>query len=249
MNPSLLLLKDMLKKVLKVLPFALTQNQRYDRQTEAIIRKVCRPHTNCVDVGTHRGEILDLMRVLAPGGQHFGFEPLPHFYKSLLERYADAPSVHIFPFALSDTAGTASFNWVTTNPAYSGLKKRHYDRPNEQEQAITVEMRTLDSVVFPYQVPVGLMKIDVEGGEMGVLRGAEELLRRDRPVIIFEFGLGGSDVYGTTPRVLLDFLEPLCYRVYLLHDYLRGRAPLTGGALEEQFYGRKNFYFVAATAI
>jgi FkbM family methyltransferase len=245
MNERALLLKDKLKKMLNLLPFAVTQNQRYDRETEAIIRRVCRADSNCVDVGTHRGEILDIMRAAAPKGTHFGFEPLPHFFEKLTLKYRHAAHIHVFPYALSTEAGTASFNWVTTNPAYSGLKKRSYDRPNEVEETITVETRRLDDVLLPFGVPVHLIKIDVEGGEMGVLCGAETILRRDHPVVIFEFGIGGSDHYGTTPQVLLDFLKPLGYRVSLMERYLKGKTPFSLRELEAQFYGKKNFYFVA----
>jgi FkbM family methyltransferase len=245
MNERSLFLKDALKKALNLLPFAVTQNQHYDRETKAVIRRLCRPDSNCVDVGTHRGEILDIMRAAAPKGTHFGFEPLPQFFKRLEAKYRHAARIHVFPYALSTEAGTASFNHVKTNPAYSGLQKRSYDRAGELDETITVETRRLDEVLQPFDLPVQLMKIDVEGGELGVLRGAEALLRRDHPVIIFEFGIGGSDHYGTTPKVLLDFLEPLGYRVSLMKRYLEGKPHFTLKELEGQFYGKKNFYFIA----
>ncbi|GAA4319035.1 FkbM family methyltransferase [Flaviaesturariibacter amylovorans] len=245
MNPLLLRLKDTVKWVLRVLPFAVTQNQRYDRQTEAVIRSVCRRNSNCIDVGTHRGEILDLMLRVAPEGEHFGFEPLPHFYGGLQEKYKGHDNVHVFPYALCAEEGVSSFNWVVSNPAYSGLRKRRYDRPVEEDTRIEVPTRRLDEVVLSYNAPVQLMKIDVEGGEMDVLRGAEGLLRRDHPVIIFEFGIGGSDIYGTTPQVLLDFLAPLGYRVSLMGRYLKKQPPFTPAELDAQFYGQKNFYFIA----
>ncbi|RYZ00236.1 MAG: FkbM family methyltransferase [Chitinophagaceae bacterium] len=245
MNPLLLRLKDAVKWTLRVLPFAVTQNQRYDRQTEAVIRKLCRPDSNCIDVGTHRGEILDLMLRVAPAGTHFGFEPLPHFYGALREKYKGLKNVQVYPYALCAEEGTASFNWVVSNPAYSGLRKRRYDRPVEEDTRIEVRTRRLDDLVLPGNLPVRLIKIDVEGGEMDVLRGAEGLLRRDHPVIIFEFGIGGSDIYGTTPEVLLSFLGPLGYSVSLMGRYLNGEPAFTAAELDAQFYGQKNFYFIA----
>lgn len=245
MNERSLFLKDTLKKILSYLPFSVTQNQRYDRETMAVIRRVCGTRSNCVDVGTHRGEILDLMRSAAPSGTHFGFEPLPHLYRKLEAWYASIQNVRVFPFALSDRAGTASFNYVKTNPAYSGLQKRKYDRPNEEDETITVEMRTLDSVVLAENKPVALIKIDVEGGEMGVLRGAEQLLHRDHPVIIFEFGIGGSDVYGTTPEMLWDYLTGRGYKISLMHRFLRGAEPFTLNDLRDHFHGKRDFYYIA----
>ncbi|RYZ21412.1 MAG: FkbM family methyltransferase [Chitinophagaceae bacterium] len=245
MNERSLLLKDTLKKLLGLLPFAVTQNQRYDRQTEAIIRRVCRTASNCVDVGTHRGEILDIMRKAAPQGTHFGFEPLPHFYGKLQEKYAGTRGIEVFPYALAEAPGEASFNHVKTNPAYSGLQKRRYDRPHEEDETITVEMRTLDAVVGSKNVPVALIKIDVEGGEMGVLRGARALLERDHPVVIFEAGIGGSDVYGTTPEMLYDYLSGFGYRVSLMGRYLKEQAPFSRQEFVANFNAGTDFYFIA----
>ncbi|GAB4092710.1 FkbM family methyltransferase [Flaviaesturariibacter terrae] len=245
MNERLQLLKDALKKVAAILPFPLTPNQRYDRDTVRVLKRVCRPDSNCVDVGTHRGEILELMRRAAPRGHHFGFEPLPPLFARLRQHYGGNPAVHIFPYALSDVAGTAPFNWVTSNPAYSGLRKRRYDRPHEEDQSISVETRRLDDVLLSYGLPVHLLKIDVEGGELAVLRGATEVLRRYRPVVIFEFGLGGSDIYGSTPEILWDFFSALGYHISLMERFLAEEPAFTLAELADQFHGKKNYYFIA----
>ena len=75
-----------LKRLVKKLPVVFTKNQQYDSQTKQIIRKVCAAHSNTVDVGTHHGDILDLLVQQSPNGTHYGFEPLPGFYESVLEK-------------------------------------------------------------------------------------------------------------------------------------------------------------------
>ncbi|RYY90518.1 MAG: FkbM family methyltransferase [Chitinophagaceae bacterium] len=245
MNERFLPLKNIVKKILGLLPFAVTRNQRYDRETVQVLQRVCRTDSNCVDVGTHRGEILDLMRRQSPRGHHFGFEPLPPLFARLRQRYGTEHSVHIFPYALSDKAGTSAFNWVTSNPAYSGLQKRRYDRAHEEEQNITVETRRLDDVLQSYGLPIHLMKIDVEGGELGVLRGARETLRRFRPVVIFEFGLGGSDVYGSTPELIWEFFGGIGYHISLMRRWLDEQPPFSLEELGDQFHERRNYYFIA----
>lgn len=236
--------RQLLKNLLKRLPVAITRNQRYDAQTAAIIRRVCTAGSNCIDVGTHRGEILDLFLKVAPGGLHVGFEPLPALYAQLVEKYRHQPHVHLFNAALSSVNGTATFNHVTTNPAYSGLRKRTYDRP-EKDEPLTVETRRLDDISFATDARFALIKIDVEGGEMDVLRGGRCLLGRDRPVVIFEAGIGASDSYGTTPDDLYDYFSSLGYRLSLMADFLAGRPSLTADAFRRQFNDRLNYYFVA----
>ena len=237
-------LKDFLKKILKALPFAFTKNQRYDRLTERVISKVCRPQSNCADVGCHKGEILDLFLQAAPGGQHFGFEPIPFLFENLKAKYAGQANCKFFDLALSNKPGTSSFNYVVSNPSYSGLLKRNYDRPNEEDTQITVRTEKLDDV-WPLDLPLHLLKIDVEGGEQMVLEGARETLIRWKPTVIFEHGLGASDVYGSTPEQVFSLLESCGLRIFLLENFLSEGSALDGESFAKQFYERKNYYFVA----
>ncbi|MCW3073239.1 MAG: methyltransferase FkbM family [Flaviaesturariibacter sp.] len=234
-----------IKRTLKRLPIDFTQNQRYDAQTVAIIKKVCKKDSNCIDVGTHSGEILDHFLKAAPAGIHFGFEPIPLFYKTLERKYASRPNVKLYECALSDSAGTAEFNYVSTNPAYSGLKKRTYDRKGELDEKIVVRTALLDEVVLPLDMPIHLIKIDVEGGELAVLQGARKLVEKYKPVIIFEAGIGGSDLYGTTPESLYTYFASFNYRISLMADYLKHLPALSAEGFKTQFINRLNYYFVA----
>jgi len=239
-------LKDFLKKILKAFPFAFTKNQRYDRLTERVISKVCRPTSNCADVGCHKGEILDLFLAAAPEGQHFGFEPIPILFENLKEKYGHRKNCHFFDLALSSTPGTSSFNYVVSNPSYSGLLKRTYDRANEEDTQITVRTERLDDV-WPKDLPLDVIKIDVEGGEQMVLEGARETLLRWKPIVIFEHGLGASDIYGSTPEQVFDLLASCGLRIFLLEDFLASGPGMEAAEFSRQFYERKNYYFVAST--
>ena len=119
-----------LKRLVKKLPVVFTKNQQYDSQTKQIIRKVCAAHSNTVDVGTHHGDILDLLVQQSPNGTHYGFEPLPGFYESLRLKYQQQKNIVLFDVALSNVNGNSSFNFVSSNPSYSGIKKRIYYRTN-----------------------------------------------------------------------------------------------------------------------
>jgi len=237
-------MKGFLKRIIRYSPIALTKNQHYDRLTQKVIRAVCKPDSNCIDVGCHKGEILDLMLAAAPKGHHWGYEPIPDMYRALVLKYAGT-SCQISSLALSDVAGTTSFNYVTSNPSYSGLLRREYDRPHEEDTSITVETARLDDL-FPKNMGVDLIKIDVEGAEMLVLNGARETIRNKRPVIIFEHGIGASDIYGTGPDQVFEFFKSLDYGIHLLGNYLARKAALDSPAFAQQYWKKKNFYFVAA---
>lgn len=232
-----------LKKIVKKLPFAFTKNQEYDAQTIKILRKICHSHSNCIDVGCHKGEVLDKILKFAPQGQHYCFEPLPDLFQGLLNKKYPS-NCHFYDMALSYEKGETSFNYVISNPSYSGLLRRRYDRPDEEDTLITVKTDLLDNVI-PDSVHIDFIKIDVEGGEMFVLKGAEKTIKRCKPIIVFEHGLGASDVYGTTPKQMFTFLKQCGMNVSLMKSWLDGQPPLSMEAFEEQFNLSKNYYFIA----
>lgn len=227
---------------------AATKSRNYDVQTVQVMQRVLRQDSNCVDVGCHQGSMLQDMLRLAPGGTHFAFEPIPGMYAGLQKKFGHLPNVHLHDCALSDTAGTTTFQHVVSNPAYSGLRRRRYDRAHEQVQEIHVETRLLDTLL-PQDVSVQFIKVDVEGAELQVLLGAAETIRKHRPVIVFEHGLGGADYYATAPEQVFDLLAGRCgLRLFLMADWLQdSNSCLSREAFCRQFSTGSDYYYMAAT--
>jgi FkbM family methyltransferase len=239
-------LKNILRKILMILHIDLTQNLRYDRLTDTIMKKFLRPNSNCIDIGCHKGEILEKILYHSPKGCHFAFEPIPDMYQSLQSRFGN--TAKIFPYALGDTSDNkVTFNIVTNAPAYSGLRQRSYDDlPEAQIKQIEVDERRLDDVLSE-GVHIDFIKIDVEGGDYNVLKGAERIIKENNPLIIFEFGIGGADHYGITPTDLYNLLSnQYNYGIYTLDGYLKARPPLSEETLHRLFYEGKEYYFAAS---
>ncbi len=237
-------IKNQLKEIIKKLPVAFTKNQQYDRLTKKIIQKHLQTKSNCIDIGMHKGEIFDLFLKQAPQGNHFGFEPIPILFNELEKKYSVKENCRLFQIALSNEKKISPFNYVITNPAYSGIKKRKYDRKDEIDSSIEVQTDLLDNLI-PGNITIDFIKIDVEGGEMPVLEGGKKLLAVNHPIIVFECGIGASDLYGTTPEKLFSFFEALNYKISLLNDFLNNKKPLSSAHFSDQFYQNKNYYFVA----
>ena len=238
-------MKQLLKKILNILHISITKNQRYDGYTLRILRRVLKPGSNAIDIGCHLGEILDEMIRCSPQGKKFGFEPIPEFYAQLEKKYASDPLVSISPLALYDKTGTTTFQHVVNEPAYSGIKKRRYDGKEVEIHQITVSTDLLDRIIPP-DIPIDLIKIDVEGAELPVMRGSLNTIRRCRPVIIFECGIGASDFYGTRPEDVYRLLAAECgLNISTLPDFLNDRHPLSETGFTTLFNEEKEYYFVA----
>jgi FkbM family methyltransferase len=215
----------------------------YDKLTKDVIRRVCTRGSTCVDVGAAVGKILRQIVNAAPDGQHYAVEPIPTWAAKLRRKF---PAVHVIEAAASDVQGDARYSLVITNPFYSGLRPRPYPSANDVVKPITVQTVRLDDAI-PADQPVSFLKIDVEGGEVQVFRGAQDLLRRDHPIIVFEHGgVNITREYGTTSKDLWSILsDDLGYSVYCMADWLTGQPPLT----QKQFLLAQRdgeFQFVAA---
>lgn len=235
--------KAFFRQLLNFFHLDLTKNLEYDRLTKRIMKKVIEPASNCIDVGCHKGEILEDILRLAPNGSHIAFEPIPDFYDKLKQRYKGRAKV--LPYALSDKTGKSSFQYVRNAPAYSGIEKRKYDVNKPEIEEIEVELKTLDEII-PESQKIDFVKIDVEGGEFDVLKGGKKILSKNKPTIIFEFGKGASEFYGTKPNDIFEFLtNQVGLNIYLLNTFLKEGEPLSEQAFTSCYTENKEYYFVA----
>jgi len=237
-------LKEIIRNILIFFHLDLTKNLAYDRLTLEIIKQAVKPGYNCIDIGCHKGEILDVILKHSPKGKHFGFEPLPKLFENLKIKYVSKAT--IYPYALAEKNGNTSFQFVKNAPAYSGIKKRRYDIDNPEIEEINVELKKLDDIIPP-EITINFVKIDVEGAELGVLKGAKRILTSYKPVVIFEFGLGASDFYGTKPADIYNYLvNEIGLNIFTLKGWLNQGKSLSLKELDVLFIQGNEYYFIAA---
>jgi FkbM family methyltransferase len=148
-----------------------------------LLEKIVPRDRMAVDIGAAEGVYTWHLRRIASGVA--AFEPNP---ESAARLRARLPSVDVHAVAVSDRDGEALLRIpVTQSIALSGLgtveDANDFQHGYSETHRIEVPARTLDSFSLP---PLGFMKIDVEGHELAVLRGAERSIIRDRPTILIE---------------------------------------------------------------
>ena len=183
--------------------------------------RILRQDSNCIDIGAHRGSILGEIVRKAPRGMHFAFEPIPEHCRYLSRIF---PTVRVFEIALSDSKGQAEFAHNVRHPTRSGFKPPLI--PDEPIETILVETDCLDSLL-PASLPIHFIKVDVEGAELLVFRGAVQTLRASRPVVVFEHTPMAQRRYGAASEDVFDLLTKECgLRVSTMPDWLEHGAPL-----------------------
>ncbi|HMG82745.1 MAG TPA: FkbM family methyltransferase [Ferruginibacter sp.] len=214
---------------------------KYDYETIEVVKKTLTKRSNWIDIGAHKGHILRELLHVAPDGKSFAFEPIPNLYKALQSKYGK--KVTVSDIALSDQKGEKTFTLFVDRPAFSGFNKR--DTVEEYAtETLVVKVDRLDNIVDP-AIKIDLIKIDVEGAEMEALRGAEKILKSSKPIILFEFGLGGTDVYNTTPEMMFDYLTDCGLVISTQENFLSNKKPFSRVEFVGQYTKVYNYFFMA----
>ena len=165
-----------------------------------------------VDVGAYFGWYSLVAAHERPRARVLAFEPVAASFARLEEnRRANAvANVAAFRLALGDAESTAR---MALPPAANG-GSAHLSAEGESVGE-RVRVTTLDRVVEDERLPrVDVVKIDVEGAEVEVLRGARRTLERFRPLLLVELNPSALAARGSGARALLDELAGLGYETY-----------------------------------
>jgi FkbM family methyltransferase len=132
-----------------------------------------------IDVGAGRGQFALLARQRFPRALIVGFEPLPASFEKASAVLAPDQRTELRPFAIGAEAGTRPIH-VTADADSSSLLRPTAEQqrlfPGTEEAGSTaVEVRSLDEAIDQVEMP-GLLKLDVQGGELDALRGASRVL-------------------------------------------------------------------------
>ncbi len=176
----------------------------------AVLAALLRPDATYVDVGTNRGQLLGEAVRVAPAGHHIAFEPIPELAEELHRAF---PRVDTRRLAVSAQAGSAEFCHFKTMDGWSGLQRSpEVSDERGRPEYIQVALSTLDAELDG--VSPRVVKIDVEGAELDVVRGGRQALARSRPFVIFEHVAAAGALYGSTSSALWDALHELGYEVF-----------------------------------
>lgn len=174
-----------------------------------IMLKLIRNNSICIDVGSNNGFISLAMANIAKNGYVYGFEPDPFNYNNAKENLAlnNLTNVEICNMGLGDSVSEATMDIQTIEnrgknrvAAASGLK------------GDLIRIITLDGFLLEKGVTyITFLKVDVEGYEMKVLRGATNILKKCKPVLFIEIDEHNLNYHGDKAVQLIQFLLSIGY--------------------------------------
>ena len=193
-----------------------------------------------IDIGAHIGSVTAGVLFYSKPRKIIAIEAIPSKAARLKHQF---PDVVILETALGETTGQSKFYIDLMRTGFSSLVPGNNQDANKVTE-ISVNVSRLDDLVNDSDV--GFIKMDVEGAEVGVIRGARRILKTCRPVILFESGPPFQNALGYNKDHLWTELMELEYVIVipnrLPHD---GRELDQAGFIEAHEYPRRTTNYFA----
>lgn len=181
----------------------------------ALLKSALQPQMTFVDIGANVG-YFSLLAAKAEA-RVFAFEPNPLNQQLLESSIARNKFTHVtlFKCALSDHTGTATLHSDRNNFGSPSLALANVPEPDGEH---TVSLATLDESLPP-DIPVDIIKIDVQGAEAAVFRGARDVIERSPNLrILMEFWPKGIRNCGDDPQAMLEQLVAVGFTLQRIPD-------------------------------
>lgn len=186
-----------------------------DPEVERTIRDWIRPGMVVVDTGAHQGLwTFRLAKAVGPTGHVFAFEPSDEYAPGLarvLQRRG-LTNVTLLTCAIGDREGVVRFKTRSADGKRLTGESRLAASADESGD-LEVPLTTLDALAqkHPQLANVAFIKVDIEGAELLLFRGADRLLRTARPKMYCEIEDRHCQNFGWTRATVLEHLASLGY--------------------------------------
>lgn len=187
----------------------------YESEVQKIISFSLKAGSNALDIGCNIGlQSLRMSAIVGPKGKVLAFEPLTYLREKSKRNFRLnlANNITLLPIALSDIESTLTLT-IDEHVFNQGTFSLSQLSSGTSEEI--VEVRVADSIEeIKKLTSLDLIKIDVEGFELNVLKGLKETLTRLRPRIIFEYDVNYWARNNQDINECFTFLKNLNYTFY-----------------------------------
>jgi len=140
-----------------------------------------------IDVGVNTGQTLLKVMSIDRTTPYIGFEPNPnclHYVYELISRNKFSNTI-IFPFAVSDKSGVIDLE-MYSNKITDSLASIVPNFRKKKHSVIMVPVISGEDIELLREIKIGILKIDVEGGELEVIKGLLSVIKNNRPILVCE---------------------------------------------------------------
>lgn len=180
------------------------------------------------DIGAHKGQTAIKYRSQFPNAEIYCFEPFPDSIAQLQKRVSDDRRIHIIQKAVDCKKSNTSFyvnGFDETNSLFSRplSERRYYPKNALTQKVIKVGTIDIDGFVKENDITnIDILKLDIQGGELNALRGAEFILKTGHVSLIYT-EISFISHYENSPLFyeVWSFLSKLGYSLFEIYDLCR----------------------------
>lgn len=187
----------------------------FEYSTMALFASLIKPGHVVIDVGANTGLTAIMFSKLAGiEGKIFSYEPDPETFVALNKNIQanEAGNVSTFNYALSDTESNITMQHYDPGNAAPGFSDSFNYIQKTEQTAGGLKAYPMDGLDHLNGLKkIDLLKVDVEGAELLVLKGAEQLIRKHKPVIIIELWTEWTARFNYKPYELIVLLSSWGY--------------------------------------
>lgn len=204
----------------------------YDRSLHSLIERHVQPGMTVLDVGANMGEIaMHMARRVGTAGRVYAFEPVPAVLEKLRDNVAlngFQPVIEIVDVALSNESGSAAFAIADADKENQGMGSLVNRHNSVVSSEILVSTTTLDKFVSDKGIQhIDLIKVDIQGGEIGFIEGGRNTLTTMKPALVMEVSASDLAALGRQPADLVRLIQQQGYRAFAFGKHGVTRSEIT----------------------
>ena len=186
----------------------------YEKPVGTILKKILKPDSVLIDVGANIGYFSLLAAPQLPQGRVISVEPVSFLFNALLENISINKFNNIE--AINVAAGDKEENRLIYLSGADNIGMSSFQQPeNYSGKTEIVKVVTLDSIAIDLKLQkVDIVKIDVEGNELAVLKGMKEIVNKFQPYILIELNPHTLSYFNLTPKNVLSHAAELSYHAF-----------------------------------
>lgn len=202
--------------------YQMYKNRSHEQDVEQFITGFLQKGDTVLDVGAQIGMFTAIAaQLIGPDGRLYAFEPDEQNHSDLQSTRTrnGLDNVTILNVGLSDTVGEATFHrpdgaWGSFMDGSGGGSVTRDFFKNSTIKTFTIQTQTIDNVVQQRSIEqLDLIKIDVDGPEVAIMRGAVDTLVRHKPAVMVEASRFYQE-HGASVGELFDILQQHGYQIY-----------------------------------
>ena len=191
-----------------------------------------------IDIGSNKGQFILLVEKMFNNVKILSFEPIKEVYLKQKKFFSKNKNIDIFNFGLGAKKKDVILNISKKNDSSSILKIKYPNQLSKKFEIIEnrkISIKTLDEILSTFNLKKNiLIKLDVQGYELEVLRGANEILSRIKYIII---EIAENQFYKDqeTNNSIINYLNQKNFEILKSCNHFK---------IEEINYSQKDFLFV-----